>query len=98
MKENSKKKVQCHGPKNMFYVSRLPFLYFDERTNSILNLSKQSKKSIISFFFSKKIIFIPHIFSTATSNYGFLKNHTDCYVVKHVCLLEKESLFTKDKK
>ena len=76
MKENTKKKVQCNGPKNIFY----------ERSNSILNLSKQSKKSINTIFFSKKIIFIHHIFSKATSNYGFLKNHTDCYVVKSVCL------------
>ena len=31
MKELSKKKVQCDGLKNIFYVPQLLFLYFDKR-------------------------------------------------------------------
>ena len=62
MKENSKKKVQCDGLKNIFYVPQLLFLYFDKRSNSILNLSMQPKKFNEYDFFSKKNIFIHHMF------------------------------------
>ena len=57
MKENTKKKVQCNGPKNIFYVSRLPFLYFDKTSNKqYLNFIKAIKKiNTHHFFFPKKL-------------------------------------------
>ena len=96
MKKNSEKKVQCNDLKNFTSHDILSCASTKEVTVFWIYQSNQKKFNECNYF-SKKIIFIHHIFWKATSNYGFLKNHTECYVVENVCLLEKKTLLTKEK-
>ena len=77
MKENTKKKVQCNGPKNIFYVSRLPFLHFDKTSNKqYLKFIKAIKKiNKHHFFFQKNYFHSPHIFNSDIELWFFEKSH-----------------------
>ena len=72
------------------FILRLHFLYFNKRSNSILNLLKKKilkkvffkKNSMNTTFFPKKIFSFTTYFEQRHRTMVFLKNHNERYVAK----------------